>query len=199
MNRKERFQSRYETGDTPWEIGRPDFNLVNIVESLPLRPCRAMDIGCGTGDNAIWLAKRGFDTTGIDLSELAIDKARSKAKDSGVLCRFAVADFLKDEIAGGPYGFIFDRGCFHSFDSAANRERFAFRVASLLEDGGFWISLIGNADEPTDKRIGPPRRTARDIVNAVEPFFEILSLTSGHFDSDRLVPPRAWICLMKKR
>ena len=67
-----------------------------------------------------------------------------------------------------------------------------------LEAGGLWFSLLGNADE---KRHGPgaPQRSAREIVNAVEPYFEILSLVSGYFESHRPDPPRAWICLMRNR
>ncbi len=59
-------------------------------------------------------------------------------------------------------------------------------------------SLIGNADEKR-KAPGPPRLSARDIVKSVEPYFEILSLVSGYFGSNYPNPPRAWICLMRKR
>lgn len=78
------------------------------------------------------------------------------------------------------------------------RKMFAENVAAHLEKDGLWLSIIGNADE---QRVGPgpPQRTARDIVNSVEPYFEILSLVSSHFGSNRPNPPRAWVCLMRKR
>jgi hypothetical protein len=78
------------------------------------------------------------------------------------------------------------------------RNRFVEKVAGLLVKEGHWLSLIGNADEG-EREVGPPQLTATELVSAVEPHFEILSLRSGHFGSDQQVPPRAWICLMRKR
>lgn len=198
MTIAKRYQERYETGDTPWDIGKPDFNLIQTVTSKGIRPCKALDIGCGTGDNSIWLCQQNFQVIGIDTSPQAIQKAIAKAAQANVQCTFLVLDFLADKISGAPFGFIFDRGCFHSFPSDEQREKFAEKVAAHLEKDGFWLSIIGNADEISHGP-GPPRRTARDIVNAVEPYFEILSLVSSYFGSNRPHPPKAWVCLMRKR
>ncbi len=193
-----RYRERYEAGDTPWDLGRADFNLVETVTAAGIEPCKALDIGCGTGDNSIWLSQKGFCVTGVDASGIAIGKAVEKASKAGAQCNFMVVDFLKGTIDGAPFGFAFDRGCLHSLESAEERETFAENVAAHLDEGGLWLSLVGNADQRRD-RPGPPQRTARDIVDAVEPWFEILSLVSGHFGSNRPSPPRAWICLMRKR
>ena len=96
------------------------------------------------------------------------------------------------------YSLAFDRGCFHVFDPAEERSRFAQNVAHSLAREGCWLSLIGSADDPP-RDTGPPRRTAREIVDAVEPFFEILSLTAGFFDSQKKRPPRSWVCYARKR
>ena len=198
MSKHNRWEERYKIENTPWDVGKPDFNLTSIVTKRPIGVCKALEIGCGTGDNAVWLAHRNFIVTGSDVSDIAIQKAIEKASNTDLKCAFVVADFLKDEISGAPFGFIFDRGCFHSFDSDKERKRFAENVASHLEKGGLWLSIIGSADDlPRDH--GPPRRTARDIVVAVEPYFVILSLHSSHFDSNRPRPPKAWVCLMQKR
>ena len=157
-----------------------------------------MEIGCGTGDNAIWLAQQHFQVTGTDAAEAAIDKAKEKAAGAGVECDFKVLDFFKVDIDGAPFGFIFDRGCFHSFSSDDERSLFARRVALHLEDNGLWLTLAGNADEHR-KAPGPPQRSAAEIVRAVEPYFMILSLTSSHFGSNHPKPPRAWRCVMQKR
>jgi len=198
MTIEESFRERYKEGFTPWDIGKPDFNLIQIVTTTSIAPCKALEIGCGTGDNAIWLSQQGFQVVGVDASEIAVEKAREKAAEAHVTCTFAVLDFLKTEVDGAPFGFAFDRGCFHTIRSSKDRRRFAEKVHGLLVGGGLWLSLLGNADE---KRLGPgpPQRNARDIVNAVEPLFEILSLVSGHFGSNRPDPPRAWVCLMRKR
>jgi SAM-dependent methyltransferase len=198
MPAEERFQKRYASGDTPWDIGKPDINLIQTVTARPIGPCKVLDIGCGTGDNSIWLAQKNFPVTGVDISEIAIEKAREKAAQAKVTCTFMVMDFLTNKIAGAPFGFVFDRGCFHALGSDEERQRFAENVAAHLTEDGLWLSLVGNADEPRQGP-GPPRRTARDIVTAAEPSFEILSLVSGHFGSNRPNPPRAWVCLMRKR
>jgi SAM-dependent methyltransferase len=198
MGEENRFKQRYETGDTPWDIGKPDFNLIRTVTATPIKPCKALEIGCGTGDNAIWLSQQNFHVVGIDASDVAIEKARSKAVEANVKCNFIVSDILTSRIEGAPFGFAFDRGCFHTLGSDKERRRFAENVHGHLGEEGLWLSLLGNADEQRDG-LGPPQRTARDIVNAVEPYFEILSILSGSFGSNRPNPPRAWVCLMRKR
>ena len=198
MTMEESFRERYRSGNTPWDIGQPDFNLVEVVTKHPIPSCKALDIGCGTGDNSIWLARNGFQVVGTDTSDIALEKAKEKASKANVQCNFVLVDILKNKIEGAPFGFAFDRGCFHAFGSENDRRQFAENVAVHLEEAGLWLTLVGNADE---HRLGPgpPQRTAGNIVAAVEPYFEILSLTSGHFGSNRPNPPKAWICLMKKR
>ena len=71
-------------------------------------------------------------------------------------------------------------------------------VAAHLEEAGLWLTIVGNTDEHRQSP-GPPQRTAVDIALAVEPYLEVLSLTSSHFGSNRPNPPRAWRCLMQKR
>jgi len=198
MMTEEPYQKRYESGDTPWDIGKPDFNLIQTVTTMAIEPCKALDIGCGTGDNSIWLSQKNFDVTGIDISDIAIQKAIGKASKANVKCNFIVIDFLTGKIEGAPFGFAFDRGCFHSLNSDKERNSFAEKVAAHLEEDGLWLSLVGNADEQRHGP-GPPQRTARDIVISVEPYFEILSLISSYFGSNRPSPPRAWVCLMRKR
>ena len=195
---EERFEERYKTGDTPWDHGTPDINLIDMVIQRPISKCKALDVGCGTGDNAIWLAQQHFVVTGCDISPTAIEKAKEKVSTSNVNCSFIVADFLNNGIPGSPFGFVFDRGCLHSVDSDEERRLFAENVASNLEEGGLWLTLAGNADEQV-REIGPPQLTARELVAAVEPYCEIISLTASHFGSNQLDPPKAWVCLMRKR
>jgi len=157
-----------------------------------------LDIGCGTGDNAIWLSQQNFHVLGIDTSEIAIEKAKEKASKANTKCAFLVSDILTSHIEGAPFGFVFDRGCFHTKGSDKERKSFAENVNRHLEEDGLWLSLLGNADEQRHAP-GPPQRIAREIVYAIEPYFEILSLVSGSFGSNRPNPPRAWVCLMRKR
>ncbi|MBI2917490.1 MAG: methyltransferase domain-containing protein [Chloroflexi bacterium] len=76
----------YRFGKTPWEIG-PREELVQLVESGRIPPCRTIDLGCGTGDNAVFLAQHGFEVTGVDYAPSSIAKAKRKAgAASGEAC-----------------------------------------------------------------------------------------------------------------
>jgi SAM-dependent methyltransferase len=77
----------YASGESlPWDTGTPDPLLVEVIESRAIAPERTLEIGCGTGTNAIFLAQHGFDVLGIDISEVAVARARAKAQGP---CRFA--------------------------------------------------------------------------------------------------------------
>jgi methyl halide transferase len=189
------WNDRYASDEPPpWDTGTPDPMLVELVESHAIAPGRALEVGCGTGTNAVYLAQHGFDVLGVDISPRAIDKARSRARGR---CRFETVDFLSDAPPGGPFRFVFDRGCFHTFDDDHERARFAQNVAAALVGGGIWLSLIGSTEGPP-RDVGPPRRSAREVINAIEPQLEIVHFRSSEFgvDGERL---KAWLCLSRKR
>jgi SAM-dependent methyltransferase len=154
-------------------------------------------VGCGTGTSTVWLAAQGFDVLGIDVAPTAIERAESKA--AGVRgARFLHLDFLEQRVPGGPYDLVFDRGCFHVFDAAPDRARFAERVARVLAPAGSWVSLIGSTEGPPRDH-GPPRRTARDIADAIEPVLAIAELRATAFDADGPSPLHAWFCVARHR
>lgn len=168
--------------------------LVEMIESGALAPGRALEIGCGTGTNAIYLAEHGFEVVGVDISPRAVESARAKAHGR---CRFETVDFLNEAAPGAPFQFVFDRGCFHTFDEDHDRARFAQNVAAGLVDGGVWLSLIGSTEGP-QRETGPPRRNAREVMDAIEPSLEILQFRSGEFGVYG-EQPKAWLCLSRKR
>ncbi|NQU34712.1 MAG: class I SAM-dependent methyltransferase [Bacteroidetes bacterium] len=198
MNTGDRFIEKNKEGNTPWVHKEADFNLVNMVENWPINPCRTLELGCGTGTDAIWLAENGFEVTAIDGSPIAIDIAKKAAQENNIDCNFKVIDFVSDEMKESPYDFIFDRGFFHSFDTDSDRKLIAEKAAGLLSERGMWLTLMANADAPP-RDSGPPMRSARSIVDAVEPFFKILTLTVSYFGNEQDDPPRIWVCLMRKR
>ena len=198
MNTRDRFIDKYKEGNTPWVHKGADFNLIEMVENWPINPCRTLELGCGTGTEAIWLAKNEFDVTAIDGSPVAIDIANKSAKEANVDCEFRVIDFIKDVISGDPYDFIFDRGFFHSFDTKSDRSLIAKKTASLLTERGMWLTLMANADAPP-RDSGPPIGTAQNIIAAVEPYFKLLTLTVSFFGNEQEDPPKIWVCLMRKR
>ncbi len=195
---KKHWDQRYEADKLPWDTGRPDTYLVQMVSRWPQSDSRVLEIGCGTGSNAVWLAAQGFQVTGMDISSSAIRIAGERAAEKKVHCQLEVANFLDCGLPEEQFSLVFDRGCFHASDGEQGREGFVRRVASSLEKGGLWFSLIGNRDEGVEAK-GPPRLSAGQITASVEPFFEILRLESCLIESRSPVPPRFWQCLMRLR
>jgi len=189
------WNERYASGESlPWDTGTPDPLLVDMIGLRAIPPGRTLEIGCGTGTNAIYLAQHGFEVVGVDISPLAIEAARAKAHER---CRFEALDFMSESPPDAPFQFVFDRGCFHIFDEDREREHFAQRVAAELVQGGLWLSLIGSTEGPS-RDVGPPRRSAREVIAAIEPSLEILEFRSGDFGvcGEQL---KAWLALSRKR
>ena len=78
------------------------------------------------------------------------------------------------------------------------RSRFAERVAAVLAPNGLWLSLIGSTEGPP-RDVGPPRRSARDVVAAIEPALELVALREARFDPKSDTPLHAWVCLSRRR
>jgi SAM-dependent methyltransferase len=198
MDTQAQWNERYLKNGTPWETERHDRNLERLIEAHSIKPCAALEIGCGTGNNAIWLAARGFQVKAVDVSAAAVDKARRKAQERKARVDFSVVNVLSDKLPGGQFGLVFDRGCLHCFEATNDRRIWVEAVYGSLADRGLWVSLIGSSDGPKSE-VGPPRWSASEITAAVESRFEIIELAATHFDSDQADPPQAWSCLMRRR
>lgn len=198
MGIQQRFKDHYKKGYMPWAHKNPDFNLVEMVERWPIKPCKTLEMGCGTGVDAIWLASQNFDITACDVSDIAIQMAKDNLTEAVSNCHFHVLDCLNDPIQEAPFEFVFDRGYFHSNRTAKDRKRLAEKIAASLQPNGLWLNISGSFDAP-ERETGPPRMKVKNIVNAVEESFKILSINATQFGSDQEDPARAWVCLFRKR
>lgn len=99
----------------PFFVAKPDENLASYVDRGLLTPGRALDLGCGPGRNALYLASLGFQVDAVDLSPAAVAWARERAREAGADIRFHRGDAFELPAAelGGPYDLIHDSGCFH--------------------------------------------------------------------------------------
>src|SRR5688500_14063080 len=107
------WQAHYESGTPPWETGQPSRELARVIAEQAISPGRVIELGCGSGINAVWLAQQDFDVTAVDFTPLAIDQARQRAAEAGVAVRFVLADVLNLTERFEPFPFFFDRGCYH--------------------------------------------------------------------------------------
>jgi len=127
---------RMSRDEIPWNIAEPPQALVELVETGLVQPCKAIDLGCGTGNYAIYLASRGFDVTGIDISPTAIRIAEENAKQKGMQCHFVVANVLGklDEIQE-TFDFAFDWELLHHI-FPRDRTRYVRNVYKKLASDG---------------------------------------------------------------
>ncbi len=187
----------YRDGNLPWDTGRPSSELQRVVSQNAIQPCRALELGCGTGTNGVWLAQQGFEVTGIDVAPLAVEQAEKRARAAGVEVHFAAADVLNLPDLDGPFAFFFDRGCYHAIRRNAPQQ-YAPAVARHLISGGRGLILAGNAREPHDP--GPPVVTEEQIRDELGLAFQILDLHEFRFDEAPAVTERflGWSCLVLK-
>ena len=192
------FEQRYQKGDLPWDQGVHDRNLEEVINDYSISSCSVLELGAGTGSDAVWLVKQGYKVTAIDVSSTAVEMARDKAEKAGVDVDIINADVLKADIPNRPFKLVFDRGCFHSIDPTENKSQLVDIIHRNLEPDGYWFSLIGSADGP-DREHGPPKMSVMDIASLVESRFELIHLKSIYLDTNLSDPPRAWACLMRRR
>ncbi|OBH04312.1 methyltransferase type 12 [Mycobacterium sp. E2699] len=135
-SRHTRFRLFYRIGFTPWEGHAIGQGLRDLVEGTPNTPAlptgSALDVGCGTGDCAVYLAQHGWKVTGVDYVAKPLDKARAKARAAGASVNFARADVtrLSHEGIGSGFQLIVDNGCIHNM-SGADREAYVREVSAV--------------------------------------------------------------------
>ena len=176
----ERWDSAYRGNRRPgWETGRPSSDLRQAVESGTLKPGRAVEFGCGTGTNAIYLAQQGFDVTAVDLAPSALARAEEKARAAGVRVRWLLADVLAPPPLE-PFDLVYDRGCYHGV-RRQSAEAYLRAVQRLTRPGSQVLIQAGNANE--ERRSGPPRVTEEELRTDFSPGFEFRWLKTTHFDT----------------
>ena len=159
----------YLFGQTPWDTGVTPPELRAVVEGGKVAPGRALDLGCGTGTNVIYLAQRGFQVVGVDISSRAIARAQHKIERAGLRqqAHAYVGDVTRLDAlpVTGPFDLALDMGCFHSLD-VPGRERYIAGLTARIKPGGLyllyafgpgmrWGRAMGLAPEDADKLFSP--------------------------------------------
>lgn len=123
--------------DVPFFAAQPDENLVAYVERGLVTPGRAVDLGCGPGRNAIYLASQGFEVEAVDMSRVALEWASERAREAGVLVAFREASIFAAGLPDGEFDLVYDSGCLHHL-APHRRPAYLDLIGRLLAPGGHY-------------------------------------------------------------
>lgn len=146
MNDKEALERVYEEPPAVWTSKTPPEELVGLVESGKIKPCRVLDVGCGEGFYSIYLAKKGFEVTGIDLAENAIKLAKQNAEENGVKVNFMAMDVSNIEKLNEKYDFVLEWALLHHLPHET-REKYVESLSKLLNKNGKYLSVSFNIND----------------------------------------------------
>jgi cyclopropane fatty-acyl-phospholipid synthase-like methyltransferase len=196
---RETFTSAY-SGQAPWDIGRPQKAFVEVANHVT---GSILDVGCGTGEHALFFARRGHKVLGIDYLEEPIKRAKEKADDRGLPVGFLVMDALVLLELPEMFDTVIDSGLFHVF-SNEDRRRYIEGLASVLKPGGRLYLLCFSDKEPGTH--GPRRISKKELRRAFADGWEIESIEAASFE---VVPnlkdisfseggPKAWFVIAQR-
>lgn len=194
--------------EIPWNMETPPDILQNIVKTEKVKPCKAIELGCGTGNYIIYLSSKGFDATGVDISESAIETAKKSALKKGVNCKFITADVIGDMAeVQDTYGFAYDWELLHHI-FPPDREKYINNVYRLLDPEGIYLSVCFSEDSLQFGAAGKYRKTPLDTVlyfssekeieSLFKPFFEIEELKTVEIKG-KFAPHKAIYAFLRKR
>ncbi len=183
--------------EVPWNMETPPEPLVELVDSGKVRPCRVIDLGCGAGNYAVYLAERGFEVTGVDFSQTAIKIARENAGRKGVKCNFFVADVVEGlDRVNQTWDFVYGWSLLHHI-LPEQRQKYVENVCRILNPGGRYLSVCFSREDTGFGGSGKFRKTSLGSVlyfssedelrELFESYFQVIDLRtieiSGKFES----------------
>jgi len=179
MLRRRAFERRYRRGEIPWDTGITPPEVVAFIDAdPPPQAGRALDLGCGTGTNALYLAQRGWHVVGVDFSSTAIEEAQRKldrGDTSGI--SFHQADVTQLSQAGieGPFDFVLDIGCYHGIP-ARRKSDYVKGVSDVAAPGATMMIFAWGPHARVPRR-HPTRE--REIRRRFSPTFELVRIELG--------------------
>jgi cyclopropane fatty-acyl-phospholipid synthase-like methyltransferase len=195
------FEKAYQ-GQAPWDIGEPQPEIVRLAESGAILGS-VLDIGCGTGENALYLASKGHEVWGIDFIPTAIERARDKARKRGLAVHFEVGDALKLDGLSRTFDTVIDCGLFHVFDDE-ERLRYIQSLARVLSPGGMVHLLCFSDQEPPGQ--GPRRVSQPEIHSAFRDGWDVELIRATRFQAAESAEamgfspggPKAWLITVRR-
>jgi cyclopropane fatty-acyl-phospholipid synthase-like methyltransferase len=189
------FEATYQAGGAPWDIGRPQGELVRLAEA-GLVVGAVLDVGCGTGENALFLAARGHAVMGLDASETDVRLAREKAAARGLPgAQFHVWDALQLKRLRKSFDTVLDCGLFHVL-ADDQRRAYAHSLAEVTASGADVFLLCWSDREPPGP--GPRRVQEHEIRDAFRSIFAVMDVEPALLERNGADPAKAWLARMTR-
>ncbi len=183
-----RYARRYWRGRTPWDTGRTPPELLDFLASQA--PGRALEMGCGTGTNAIALAQHGWEVHAIDFSSLALRIARRKARRAGVQVHFHHRSVTNTKGLPAPFDLLLDIGCYHGLHPVL-QARYAANLPRLLSANGILLMYAHLRYPGASQRYGLDERGLR----LLQEHMRIVQRSEGVGHRGR---PAIWLTLQRR-
>jgi SAM-dependent methyltransferase len=181
--RRKLFYSLFYFCQPPWDTGISPPELMAFIETHT--PGRALDLGCGTGTNAITLAQHGWQVVGVDFVGRAIRAARRKARQAGVMVDFHKDDVTRLSGITGLFDLVLDIGCLHSL-SSRQKAVYTDNLGRLLSPQGTFLLYAFISPDDSDQSPGLTRGDLSMLVSR-------LRLTQRVDGADRGDQASAWL------
>jgi SAM-dependent methyltransferase len=172
------YRAAYLLGFKPWDTGVSPPELIEVVEGPEALPAgRALDIGCGTGTNSIYMARHGWEVTGVDMVARAIAMARRKAAAAGVSPMFIQGDATRlDELGvGSGYGLLLDIGCLHGIPED-RRDAYARSITQVAAPGATYMLF---AFLPSNRSFLPLGVDSEELMSRLGAHWELVWSREG--------------------
>jgi len=193
------YRLMYRVGFTPWDTDQVPKELSALIEGAGALPHgRALDIGCGTGTQAVYMARSGWEVTAVDAVPRPLSRARARADEAGVSVDWILADAARLHRLDLTPGFtlVFDRGCFHGLDES-QRGAYAAAVDELAAPGA---TLLMMAFAPNRVVAAPAGLEQSELVGRF-PEWELASVSpdsDGEISGPLRNVPRTWYRLVHR-
>ena len=190
---KEFFLEAYKGEQPPWDIDRPQPDIVGALDELGPEGGRAVDLGCGTGEHVLELARRGVEAWGIDSTPDAIELARGKALERGLTARFVLGDAL-DLGRSGPFDLVLDCGLYHVVPDEVRRA-YVDAVRDALSRYGLHLMLGCQAN---DRDKGPRGYDPAELAVHFADGFGLLWARPATYETRDGEGRPAWLTLLQR-
>ncbi|HVX14849.1 MAG TPA: class I SAM-dependent methyltransferase [Pirellulales bacterium] len=196
---KERFRAIYD-GKPPWDIGKPQPAFVEVADQIV---GSVLDVGCGTGENALFFAARGRRVTGVDFLEQPLADAKRKAHERGLDATFLLMDALHLQGLSESFDSIIDCGLFHVF-SDDDRASYVTSLGHVAKPGTrLFLACFSDKEPPGD---GPRRVSQAELRAAFSEGWLVESIHATRFEIRPDRPdlhfspegPYAWFCVVRR-